>query len=275
MIEMRNFIFAAAFILCFFNTGLGAEIRWEKSVKTAFEKAKMDGKPIFIDVYADWCAYCKTLKNEIYPAKEVQNELSKFVTLSLDGDAFPNLKRKYGIKGYPSILFLDKNGSLIDKITGMPDTRMILRSIRNAYARRNLEREYLDALNKDPNGTKSNFQAGVYYFEAREYAKSVNYFKKALESNDPKNADKKHDSLYNLGISYLEIGNFKAAVETFGTYLEKYPNGDVASVLFYRGNAYEELGRKEEAKTDFRRTLELTSDPEEKKDLQLRIDALN
>nr|WP_279306052.1 tetratricopeptide repeat protein [Leptospira ellisii] len=152
---------------------------------------------------------------------------------------------------------------------------MILRSIRNAYARRNLEREYLDALNKDPNGTKSNFQAGVYYFEAREYAKSVNYFKKALESNDPKNADKKHDSLYNLGISYLEIGNFKAAVETFGTYLEKYPNGDVASVLFYRGNAYEELGRKEEAKTDFRRTLELTSDPEEKKDLQLRIDALN
>ncbi|MDV6237301.1 tetratricopeptide repeat protein [Leptospira ellisii] len=272
---MRNFIFAAAFILCFFHTGLGAEIRWEKSVKTAFEKAKMDGKPIFIDVYADWCAYCKTLKNEIYPAKEVQNELSKFVTLSLDGDAFPNLKRKYGIKGYPSILFLDKNGSLIDKITGMPDTRMILRSIRNAYARRNLEREYLDALNKDPNGTKSNFQAGVYYFEAREYAKSVNYFKKALESNDPKNADKKHDSLYNLGISYLEIGNFKAAVETFGTYLEKYPNGDVASVLFYRGNAYEELGRKEEAKTDFRRTLELTSDPEEKKDLQLRIDALN
>ncbi|PKA02601.1 thioredoxin family protein, partial [Leptospira ellisii] len=81
---MRNFIFAAAFILCFFHTGLGAEIRWEKSVKTAFEKAKMDGKPIFIDVYADWCAYCKTLKNEIYPAKEVQNELSKFVTLSLD-----------------------------------------------------------------------------------------------------------------------------------------------------------------------------------------------
>ncbi|RHX83753.1 tetratricopeptide repeat protein [Leptospira stimsonii] len=273
---MKNLFLSICILLTvLFHSPLGAEIQWEKSVKTAFEKAKANGKPIFIDVYADWCTYCKTLKKEIYPKKEVQNELSKFVTLSLDGDTFPNLKRKYGIEGYPSMLFLDQNGSLIDKITGMPDSKMILKYLKNAYARRNLEKEYLEKLSKDPDGIKTNFQAGVYYFEAREYSKAIQYFKKAIESGDSKNTDKKHDSLYNLGISYLEVGNFKASVETFTSYLAKYPNGDSASVYFYRANAFEELNRKEEAKNDYKKALDLTSDAEEKKDLQLRIDSLN
>ncbi|WP_082281269.1 thioredoxin family protein [Leptospira kirschneri] len=259
----------------FFSFSISAEIQWEKSVQTAFEKAKSSGKPIFIDVYADWCGYCKTLKKEIYPKKEVQLELSKFVALSLDGDKFPNLKRKYGIKGYPSILFLDRNGSLIDKITGMPDSKMILKSLKNAYVRRNLENEYLENLTKDPQGIQTNFQAGVYYFEAKEYSKAIQFFQKAIDSNDSKNAEKKHDALFNLGISYLEIGNFKLAVSTFNSYLSKYPNGDLVSVLFFRANAYEELNLKEEAKADYKKVLELTLDPEEKQDLQMRIDSLN
>ncbi|TQE83489.1 thioredoxin family protein [Leptospira noguchii] len=259
----------------FFSFSISAEIQWEKSVQTAFEKAKSSGKPIFIDVYADWCGYCKTLKTEIYPKKEVQLELSKFVTLSLDGDKFPNLKRKYGIKGYPSILFLDRNGSLIDKITGMPDSKMILKSLKNAYVRRNLENEYLENLTKDPQGIQTNFQAGVYYFEAKEYSKAIQFFQKAIDSNDSKNPEKKHDALFNLGISYLEIGNFKLAITTFNSYLSKYPNGDLVSVLFFRANAFEELNLKEEAKADYKKVLELTLDPDEKQDLQTRIDSLN
>ncbi|XDD51076.1 tetratricopeptide repeat protein [Leptospira sp. WS92.C1] len=273
---MKNLLCSICVLIAvLFHSGLKAEIQWEKSVKTVFEKAKTNGKPIFIDVYADWCTYCKTLKNEIYPQKEIQQELSKFVTISLDGDTFPNLKRKYGIKGYPSMLFLDQNGSLIDKITGMPDAKMMLKSIKTAYSRRNLEKEYLEKLSKDPNGIKTNFQTGVYYFEAREYPKAIQHFKKVIESTDPKNTDKKHDAIFNLGISYLEVGNFKSSIETFNLYLEKYPNGDTASVLFYRANAYEESNQKEEAKSDYKKALELTSDPDEKKDLQLRIDLLN
>ncbi|WP_036096085.1 tetratricopeptide repeat protein [Leptospira weilii] len=268
--------FAISVLLCvFLCSPISAEIQWENSVKAAFEKAKADGKPIFIDVYADWCGYCKTLKNEIYPKKEVQLELSKFVTLSLDGDRFPNLKRKYGIKGYPSILFLDQNGSLIDKITGMPDSKMILKLLKNAYARRNLEKEHLDLLTKDPNGIKANFQAGVYYFEAKEYTKAIQFFQKAIDSNDTKDDDKKHDALFNLGISYLEIGNFKSAIATFNSYISKFPNGDISSVLFFRANAYEELNQKDDARADYKKVLELTTDPDEKKDLQMRIDSLN
>lgn len=270
-------LFFWSFVLfcTFFSFPISAEIQWEKSVQIAFEKARSSGKPIFIDVYADWCSYCKTLKKEIYPKKEVQLELSKFVALSLDGDKFPNLKRKYGIKGYPSILFLDRNGSLIDKITGMPDSKMILKSLKNAYVRRNLENEYLENLTKDPQGIQTNFQAGVYYFEAKEYSKAIQFFQKAIDSNDSKNLEKKHDALFNLGISYLEIGNFKLAISTFNSYLSKYPNGDLVSVLFFRANAYEELNLKEEAKADYKKVLELTLDPDEKQDLQMRIDSLN
>ncbi|PJZ69635.1 thiol:disulfide interchange protein [Leptospira perolatii] len=260
----------SVFLIFTISNSLSSKVLWETSVEEAFQKAKSEGKPIFIDVYADWCGYCKTLKNEIYPRKEVQAELSKFVLLSLDGDRFPNLKRKYDISGYPTLLFLDKNGSLTEKIAGMPDSRMIVRTLKKAYDKRDLEKSLLSKLSKDPSDPKSLFALGEYYFNSRDYKKAAEFFYKTLESDSPRFKDRKHQALFNLGVTYSAMEQHSKAVKTFSLYIEKFPPGSGFTNLayYYRGLANKELGKKEEAIQDLDKALELTTDLTEKKEIE-------
>ncbi|MEI7013170.1 thioredoxin family protein [Leptospira licerasiae] len=241
---------------------------WETSVEAAFNKAKKEGKPIFIDVYADWCGYCKTLKKEIYPRKEVKQELSRFVLLSLDGDRFPNLKKKYDVTGYPTLLFLDKNGSLTEKIAGMPDHKMVIKTLRSAYSKRDKEVSLLADLEKDPENNLLLLKVGEYYFEAKEYKKAADHFYRSFASEDPRMPENKHKALFNLGLSFSELKNWEKTIKTFSLYLDKFPTGHSKAALYYRGGAYASLGKKTEAKEDLRKALELSSDPEEKKEIQ-------
>lgn len=267
MVPFSKIRYFLALLLLIFTSEMTAEV-WETSVETAFNKAKKEGRPIFIDVYADWCGYCKTLKKEIYPKKEVKQEMSKFVLLSLDGDRFPNLKKKYGVTGYPTLLFLDKNGSLTEKIAGMPDHKMVIRTLRSAYSKRDKEVSLLTDLAKDPENNLLLLKAGEYYFEAKEFKKAADYFYRSFASEDPRMPENKHKALFNLGLSFSELKNWEKAIKTFSLYLDKFPTGHSKAALFYRGGAYSSLGKKPEAKEDLKKALELSSDPEEKKEIQ-------
>ncbi|TGK00213.1 DUF3808 domain-containing protein [Leptospira langatensis] len=252
----------------FFTNNLFSEVKWESSVEGAFTKAKKEGKPIFIDVYADWCGYCKTLKKEIYPKKEVQAELSNFVLLSLDGDRFPNLKRKYQVSGYPTLLFLDKNGSLTEKIAGMPDRRMVVRTLKSAFSKRDQESTLLAQVSKDPENNLLLLKLGEYYFEAKEYQKAAEYFYRSFASEDPRTPENRHKALFNLGVSFSELKNWEKTIKTFSLYLDKFPTGSAQAAYYFRGSAYKALGKRSEAESDLKKALELTSNPEEKKEIQ-------
>lgn len=76
---------------------------------------------IVIDFYADWCGPCKKLKpfflelseNEIY--KEI-----KFLKVNADDDE--DLCTKYSIVGLPTVVFLNQQCQVMDKVVGFdPD----------------------------------------------------------------------------------------------------------------------------------------------------------
>lgn len=66
-------------------------------------------------------------------------------------------------------------------------------------------------------------------------------------------------ALRNLGVARLEAGDPGAALEVFDELVARHPLR--ARYHVYRGRAYRDLGREGEARTDFRRALELTGNP--------------
>lgn len=76
-----------------------------------FENETSNGLKL-VDFYADWCGYCKK-------QQEVLDELSNngFWIGKLDCDKNPELAKKYGVTGLPTML-LFKNGKLLTQITG-------------------------------------------------------------------------------------------------------------------------------------------------------------
>ncbi len=79
-------------------------------------QAKAAGKPVILDFYADWCVYCKTLENEIFPDAKAQAAMADAVLLQADvtdagSDESRAIMKRFGVIAPPVIVFWDKNGN--------------------------------------------------------------------------------------------------------------------------------------------------------------------
>lgn len=108
------------------NKVIEEEIKWENDLGSAFILANNENKIIMVDVYADWCGWCKKLDAETYKDLEVIELSRKFVILKVDTDNnksdFDLLNKEFEITGLPAILFMDKDGNLIHRINGYVDS---------------------------------------------------------------------------------------------------------------------------------------------------------
>lgn len=95
----------------------------------ALQLAKKEGKPIFLDISASWCGPCKMLKARTFPNREVGEFYNaSFINVAVDGEKGEGveLARKYGIKGYPSLIYIDKNGQLIAQTAGYRNPKQLI-----------------------------------------------------------------------------------------------------------------------------------------------------
>ena len=118
------------------------EINW-LSWDQAAELAKSDANPkkLFIDVYTDWCGWCKKMDKDTFQDAEVAQYMSdKFYMVKLDGEGkepiefrgttykyVPSGKRGYhelaaallqGRLSYPTVVFMDENLNILSPVPG-------------------------------------------------------------------------------------------------------------------------------------------------------------
>lgn len=87
----------------------------------ALDLAKKENKLIFLDIYATWCGPCKKLKSKTFSNKEVGDFYNDvFVNVALDGENGEGLvlARKYGVRGYPTLLFIDASEKVVGQTSG-------------------------------------------------------------------------------------------------------------------------------------------------------------
>jgi len=119
MKRSRFFTLIAA-LLCVSVTASSAyaAITWAGNLSSALKEAKSKNKPVMADFYTDWCGWCKKLDRDTYADPEVANLAKKFICVKVNGDKYPDLVSKYGVSGYPTILFLGPDGNKTDAIVG-------------------------------------------------------------------------------------------------------------------------------------------------------------
>ena len=97
--------------------------------------AKKENKPIFIDISASWCVYCKRMKANVFTDIEVAKYYnSTFINVSVDGEKGEGIElvKKYGVKGYPTFVFLNPDGSLAFQTSGYHNQEKFLELGKNA-----------------------------------------------------------------------------------------------------------------------------------------------
>ena len=72
------------------------KIDWFPWSEEAFEKAKREGKPVFLSSGAIWCHWCHVMAKESFEDDEIAHVLNeRFVAVKLDRDERPDIDRRY------------------------------------------------------------------------------------------------------------------------------------------------------------------------------------
>lgn len=122
----------------------------------ALEKAKAENKLIFVDAFAEWCGPCKRMAANTFPdpkAGEFFN--ANFVNLKIDMEKPENAEfaSKFPVSAYPTLMFINPDGSLALRQTGALGVDALLEFGRKALGSTDksgeMETQYNDG-NRDP-----------------------------------------------------------------------------------------------------------------------------
>jgi len=122
-----KYLFTLIFSLSLTVSASAAE-GWLTDFEQAKKLSKEKGVPILADFSgSDWCMWCVRLDQEVFAKKEFKEYAKKYLILLMVD--FPRQKKlpekvtkqnrmlaeKYGIRGFPTVLLLDKDGDVLSK----------------------------------------------------------------------------------------------------------------------------------------------------------------
>ncbi len=110
---------------------------FEKSVllSDVLETAKLQNKPVFLDLNAKWCTACKLMQRDVYNNDETASFFnSNFVNYMVDVESGegPDLKLIYDINILPTLLWLDSKGRVLLKKEGACYNSELMKQAQNA-----------------------------------------------------------------------------------------------------------------------------------------------
>ena len=109
-----------------------------------YKLAQKLNKLIFIDIYADWCGYCKLLDKNVFSKKKVQDAmLENYIPVKLDVESekkvsyfgemvYPGQIAVTYIGedlGLPTCLVMNNEGAEVDTITGYVSSKTMIRNL--------------------------------------------------------------------------------------------------------------------------------------------------
>lgn len=103
-----------------FDKGDGIQFS-DMSFEDALKEAKSTNKLIFMDAYAAWCGPCKMMAKKTFTDSKVGEVFNEnFINLKIDmekGEG-PALAKRYGVRAYPTLYFINGDGEVVHKIVG-------------------------------------------------------------------------------------------------------------------------------------------------------------
>lgn len=91
---------------------------WLKILKMA----EIENKLIFLDCYTSWSGPCKMLAKTVFKDPKISVLMNnKFINVKKDMEKGEGviLRKMYGIKSYPTLLFINSNGEVKFRIVGI------------------------------------------------------------------------------------------------------------------------------------------------------------
>lgn len=110
------------------------QVQWD----SLMEISKQQNLPVFLVGHTSWCGYCKRFFNTVSTDTSVADYFNTHfmnIAVDMEQEFGRSLATRYGIRGYPTLLFLNGLGAQINRVNGYVDPAVLL-----SYGRRSLRK---------------------------------------------------------------------------------------------------------------------------------------
>lgn len=105
------------------------------NLKSVLKQAEKENKLVFVDVYTTWCLPCKMMDKNVFSHQETADIINKdFISYKVDAEKSngPIVMFNYDIVEFPTLLFLDSNGKVLERKDGAAYHSELLTMAQNA-----------------------------------------------------------------------------------------------------------------------------------------------
>jgi thiol:disulfide interchange protein DsbD len=228
----------------------GAAIRWERSFDEAIRKAQRSGKPIFVDFWADWCAWCHRLERTTYVDPAVVQKAQDFVAVRVNTEGSRReveVAIRYGVSSLPTIVFLSPQCRQVLRLNGFQGAGQFPHTLEAALQSARRVMAWEEALERDPDDPRALASLGTHLFEQEAYDEAREMLYRAVGHDaDAPVGDRRRVRML-LAILQNYDRNFAEAENLIKDALSLRPKGDdEAKLLFVLGRTYVSWGRQAE-----------------------------
>jgi len=242
------------FLILFFNAiTYSDEINWHTSITRALEDAEKQKKYIMIDVYTDWCTWCKELDKQTYTHPSVIQLSKNLINVKINPEKDEEAKAflsSYPVDGYPTILFIDWKRKLIGKIGGFLAGKEFAvqadKILSSPAALAKFKKEHAE-------GNINSSEALITLLLELEYEDEAIAVIEELRLE--KNLPEKIEYYHLLAFTYLSNEYYQTALTLFDYILIHFKSGEDFKDLdyyyksaYYKGFALASLGKTEECR---------------------------
>ena len=120
------------FILIFKNNIFESTLQLKKLGNSSMdpEIAFTNGKPTYLEFYAEWCEICKEMAPEVAELKKDFDDKINFVFLNVDNPKWDKFIKEFKVNGIPQINIIDANSNLLATLTGFQEENTIEQSLK-------------------------------------------------------------------------------------------------------------------------------------------------
>jgi uncharacterized protein YyaL (SSP411 family) len=129
-----TYLFLITFLIIGSSFKTHNEVKWV-DFKTGYETSLKKKKMMLVDVYTDWCGWCKVMDRETYAKPDVANLINanfipikfnpevKGVEYTYEGKKYSGADlqgviSQYQLRGYPATVFIDPTTKKVALISG-------------------------------------------------------------------------------------------------------------------------------------------------------------
>jgi len=237
-------------------------IQWERRFEDALKKARASHKPIMVDFWAQWCAWCHRLDKTTYVDPAVVKLADDFVAVKVNSEGDPRdvaVAIRYDVSSLPTIMVISPEGRPITRVNGFVGPGQFPRVLEGARSVAGRVIKWEETLAKNPKDAEALTGLGVHLFEQDSFTESLDLLRRAAQVDAKRPIQERKQTRLLTGVILKAADKFPDAEGVLKQGLALQPDDAVydPKLLYVLGMLYANWGRKDEARVILQQVLTL------------------